>query len=469
MSGRQPQPASLRRRFLRLLLAPLLLLFGLGGLACYAFAVHYANAANDDWLYESAASLALLVEHTDRGVVLDMPKEAKRMFEWDLDETMYYKVVGGRSGTIVQHGDIPPTPANAKSYHQVQFFDATVDGHPVRVAVLPLPEAQYGEAVTVQVAETNGRRHQLAREILAGVLLPQLVLIGAAGCIIWAGIRTGLAPLRLIAARLAAQDHRHPAPIPSDDVPVEVQPLTRALNDLLGRLESTLAAQRRFVADAAHQLRTPLTSLKLNIEHALRLGQSSAARPALVDAARAVDRMARLSKQLLVLTRTEPAAYLAAPTETFDLVPLVAEVGAEWVPRAIGKDVDLGLSAPARRIEVSGNPVLFAEALHNLLDNAVKYSPGGGHIWVQVGDRPAPYVIVADDGPGIPPAERDDVLKRFYRLDRSGSDGNGLGLAIVQEIVRAHGGRVSLGDSAAGGGLSVRIDLPAAAAVAAAA
>ncbi|MBL6749108.1 MAG: sensor histidine kinase [Nevskia sp.] len=465
LSGRPP---SLRRRFLALLLAPLLLLFGVGGFACYAFAVHYANATNDSWLYDSAASLALLIERADRGVVLDMPKEAQRMFEWDFDETMYYKVVGSRSGLIVQHGDIPPTPSNTFSYRQVQFFDTMVEGRAVRVAALQLPEAQYGEAVTVQVAETNGRRRKLEREILAGILLPQIVLIGAAGLIIWFGIHRGLAPLRLIAARLSAQDHRHPAPIPSHDVPAEVQPLTGALNELLGRLESTLAAQRRFVADAAHQLRTPLTSLKLNLDHALRLVQPAARTP-LLEASRAVDRMARLSKQLLVLTRTEPNAYMATPTEIFDLVAVAAEVGAEWVPRAIAKDIDLGLSAPERRIEVRGNPVLFAEALHNLLDNAVKYHPGGGHISIQVGDQPSPFAIVVDDGPGIPAAQREDVLTRFYRLDRSGGDGNGLGLAIVREIVRAHDGRVTLSDNAGGQGLSVRIDLPAVPAVAAAA
>lgn len=462
----QAYAESLRRRFLRLLLAPLLVLFLLGGLACYAFAVHYANTVYDGWLFDSVKSLALVVERTDRGVTLDLPQSALRLFVWDVADTTYYRVIGSRSGFIAGRRDFPVMPQDVGAlvdYQGAGLFDGTIDGEPVRVASLQLPLEQYGENVTVQVAETENKRRKLAREILASVLLPQVVLIGAAALMLWFGIRRGLAPLGSLAERLQAQDHRRLQPLSGDDVPLEVQPLTLALNDLLARLESAQAAQRRFVADSAHQLRTPLTSLKLNMEQALQdaaaPGGADAVIPVLRECARAVERVARLSNQLLLLARAEPDAIANTPFERFDLVALARTVGAEWVPRALQQNIDVSLAVPGQPVMVNGNPVLLGEALNNLLDNAIKYHPGNGRISVEVTAQPRPAVRIADDGPGIAPALREQVLKRFFRVDRSGSGGSGLGMAIVQEIVRAHGGTLILGDGLDGRGLGALIVL----------
>ena len=222
------------------------MLFAIGGGACYAFALHYANTVYDGWLFDSAKSLALVVERTDHGVILDLPQSAVRLFVWDVSDTTYYRVSGSSSGFIAGQSDFPATPDNpegAVDYQGARLFDAVIDGRPVRVASLQLPVERFGEAVTVQVAETQNKRRKLAREILASVLLPQIVLIGAASLMLWFGIRGGLAPLGKLAERLQAQDHRRPQPITVDDVPQEVQPLALALNDLLTRLESALAAQ----------------------------------------------------------------------------------------------------------------------------------------------------------------------------------------------------------------------------------
>lgn len=458
---------SLRRRFLRLLLAPLLVLFAIGGAACYAFALHYANTVYDGWLFDSAKSLALVVERTDHGVVLDLPQSAVRLFVWDVSDTTYYRVSGSHSGFIAGQSDFPALPDKADAvvdYQGARLFDAVIDGGAVRVATLELPADHYGEAVTVQVAETQNKRRKLAREILASVLLPQIVLIGAAGLMLWFGIRGGLAPLGILAERLQAQDHRRPQPIAADDVPLEVQPLALALNDLLTRLESALAAQRRFVADAAHQLRTPLTSLKLNMEQALQDAGTGSVNdsvvPVLRECARAVERVSRLSNQLLLLARAEPDAIATTPFERVDLSALAREVGAEWVPRALRRDIDISLAVPEQAVAVSGNSLLLAEALNNLIDNAIKYHPGGGHLSIEVMAQPQAGLRVIDDGSGIPPSLREQALKRFYRVDRSGSDGSGLGLAIVQEIVRAHGATLTLGDGLDGRGLSANIVFP---------
>jgi two-component system sensor histidine kinase TctE len=453
---------SLRRRFLRLLLAPLLVLFGLNGAACYAFALYYANSVYDGWLFDSVKSLALVVERTDQGVALDLPQSALRLFVWDVADTTYFSVYGARSGFIAGSGSAAAMRPirGAIDYQGAQLFDSVVDGAPVRVATLQLPAAVYGEAVTVQVAETQNKRKTLAREILAGVLLPQIVLIGAAGLLLWFGIRVGLAPLGRLAQRLQAQDHRHLQAIADDDVPREVQPLAQALTDLLIRLDSALAAQRRFVADAAHQLRTPLTSLKLNMDQALQEAGRDGIAPLLRECAHAVERVSRLSNQLLLLARAEPDAIANIPFERLDLVALAQEVGAEWVPRALRRGIDISLSVPGHPVCVSGDRVLLGEAINNLLDNAIKYHPGGGRICIEVSERPRPCVRVADDGNGIPEALRARALQRFCRVDRSGDEGSGLGLAIVQEIAQSHGGCLSLGAGVEGRGLGANIDLP---------
>ncbi len=447
------------------------MLFAIGGTACYAFALHYANTVYDGWLFDSAKSLALVVERTNHGVILDLPQSAVRLFVWDVSDTTYYRVSGSRSGFIAGQSDFPALPDKADAvvdYQGARLFDSIIDGGAVRVATLQLDPARYGETVTVQVAETQNKRRKLAREILASVLLPQIVLIGAAGLMLWFGIRGGLAPLGKLAERLQAQDHRRLQPIAADDVPQEVQPLALALNDLLTRLESALAAQRRFVADAAHQLRTPLTSLKLNMEQALQdagddNGHGSAnpgVVPVLQECARAVERVTRLSNQLLLLARAEPDAIATTPFERVDLSALAREVGAEWVPRALRRNIDISLAVPGQAVAVSGNSLLLAEALNNLIDNAIKYHPGGGHLSIEVAAQPQPSLRVIDDGAGIPPSLREQALKRFYRVDRSGNDGSGLGLAIVQEIVRSHGATLTLGEGLSGRGLSANIVFP---------
>ncbi|MDR3416364.1 MAG: sensor histidine kinase N-terminal domain-containing protein [Nevskia sp.] len=450
---------SLRRRLLQRLLAPLLLLFVLGGWGGYALALHYANSVYDGWLYDSANSLALLVERTDRGVILDLPQAAERLFDWDVADTTYYRVAGSRSGLIAGRSRFPDITAAPSRYQRALLGDGIIDGHQVRVATLELPAADLGEDVSVQVAETTNKRNTLARQILLGALLPQIVLIGAAALTLWFGIRGGLAPLGELAGHLQRQDHLRRQPLAGDDVPAEVRPLTRALDDLLRRLDAALAAQQRFVADAAHQLRTPLTALKLNIEQALQEARMEDVLPALQESARAVARMTRLVNQLLLLARTDPEAAAATPFEPFDLAALTSECGAGWVPRALRKQVEIELTVPPAPVVLRGSRVLLAEMLDNLLDNAVKYHPGGGRIALSL--DASGRIRVADDGPGIPPARRDEALQRFRRVDRSGSDGSGLGLAIVQEIVKLHGGAVRLAEGLEGRGLGVQVDLPA--------
>lgn len=452
---------SLRRRLLWLLLAPSLVLFALSAAASYVFALHYANSVYDDWLYDSANSLALEVQRSPSGATLDFSESAKRLFEWDAADRTYFMVSGSVSGVIGGRQDFPPMPASAERLRSARVYDARIDNHNVRAVALDLGRGEYGESVIVQVAETTKKRSALAREVLIGTLLPQAVLIAVAGLLIWLGVRRGLEPLSRIAYRIGERSSSRLQPIADDGVPLEVQPLTHALNDLLHRLEAALISQRRFIADAAHQLRTPLTALKLHIEQACHETSLEAIQPVLEQLRISTERAARLSNQLLSLARTEPEAADALAFENLDLCELAREAGAEWVPRALAKHIELSFTAEAEQVCVRGDATLLREAINNLLDNAVKYHPGGGAIAISVQSQPSPAVEISDDGPGVPAELRDKLFSRFHRGDRSGEvQGSGLGLAIVQGIAQAHGGRASLRDVIDGHGVAVRLQLP---------
>lgn len=458
----EPAQGSLRRRLLRRLLLPLVLLFAASGYGSYQLSLHFANDVYDAWLYDSVSSLALEVHSHAGGVQFELPDVAQRILEWDVTDKTYFRISGARSGQVAGREDLPSSGTATRSYRRATLFNARVDGRDVRIASLPLPETAGSEAVLVQVAETGRKRHELAREILLGTLLPQVLLILTAVGVVGFGIRAGLIPLKLIEDRLNAQDPRRLQPIPEAMVPREIRPLTQAINDLLRRLEAALATQRRFVADAAHQLRTPLTALRLHLDQAaLEVGQPEALpdlRRTLGNLRVSADRAARLSNQLLALARAEPEAIPQQSFEPTDLRDLAFEIGAEWVPRALQKDVELSFEDVGKVI-VRGNATLLREALNNLLDNAIQYHPGGGRVVLSVSASP-PAIAVADDGPGIPKALWADVFRRFHRGDRSGGEGSGLGLAIASEIMAAHGGRTSIWHGIEGRGVKISLEFP---------
>lgn len=454
---------SLRRRLLRRLLPSLLLLFALSGTGAYLLILHYANGVYDSWLVDSAHSLALVVRQGPQGLVLDLPEPSRRLFVWDSVDTTYYKVSNERGELIAGTTAIPPPPADARATGDTRLFDTRLGAIPVRVATLDLQVGERAEPVQVAVAETSHKRDALARKILLAVLLPQAALLAIAAQVIGRGVGRGLEPLRQIAERIDRQEHdRSLQPLPSAGVPQEVLPLTQALNNMLARLGAALAAQRKFITDAAHQLRTPLAGLKLTIEQA-QAETDPAQRRQLLDALGvSADRTIRLANQMLSLARAEPGALNTDSFGDVDLDAVVREVGAEWVPMALLKNIELSFVGGAAPVIVRGSAALIGEALNNLIDNALKYHPGGGVIQLAVTAGPRPSLTVTDDGPGIPPADRPLVRQRFMRLDRAQPPGAGLGLAIVDEIAQAHGATFDLLDGHAPCGLQAVIRFPAA-------
>jgi two-component system sensor histidine kinase TctE len=270
-----------------------------------------------------------------------------------------------------------------------------------------------------------------------------------------------LRPLASLRAEIESRSHRDLSAVSEAQAPRELQPLIRAMNDLLARLSAVLGAQQRFIADAAHQLRTPLAGIKTQTELALRNSPSHEVEATLRQLHTATEQTTRLVNQLLSLARAEPGAKHQHAIEPLDLAALARECTMEWVPRALERDIDLGFDGSEAAVTIDGNAFLLKEMLNNVLDNALRYTQRGGQVTVRVvPENGLARLSVEDTGPGIPERERERVFERFYRVLGTGSDGCGLGLAIVREIAHGHGAGITLGSGPHGVGTSVQIAFP---------
>ena len=312
----------------------------------------------------------------------------------------------------------------------------------------------------VQAAQRASSRSTLAAEAASKLFIPLFVLIVMTGALLTAALRRGLRPLDEAADSVAARSAVSLAPIGAEGMPQEIHPLIRSINDLMHRLAEAFSAQRRFVADAAHELRSPVTALRLQLQLLERARDAPARELAVGELKAGIDRSQRLIEQLLSLSRVEPDGPVHAP-QRLDLSELVREVVGRYSARADHKGVDLGADA-ADGIAVTGDRHQLDVLLDNLVGNAIRYTSTGGQVDVrtlQIDGRPVLQVV--DNGPGIPEAERERVFDRFYRGEGRQSDerlsGSGLGLAIVKAIAQRHGASVGLQTAASGQGLEVRV------------
>jgi two-component system sensor histidine kinase TctE len=319
-------------------------------------------------------------------------------------------------------------------------------------------------AVLIQVAERITARDEFARQIILRMVLPQAILILLAGLAVWYGVGRGLAPLSTLRREIESRSHRDLSALPEEQAPQEVRPLIRAINDLLARLGTAISAQQRFIADAAHQLRTPIAGLKTQTELALRQSQSGNVRDTLRQLQVATEQSTRLVNQLLSLARAEPGARREHAVERLDLARLARDATTEWVPRALARSIDLGYDGEGGGAWIEGDSFLVRDMLGNLLDNAIRYTQHGGQVTVRVtAGTDAVVLSVEDNGPGIPEQERERVFERFYRVLGTGTEGCGLGLAIVREIALSHHAEVTLAAGAGGRGTVARVAFPRAA------
>jgi two-component system sensor histidine kinase TctE len=307
--------------------------------------------------------------------------------------------------------------------------------------------------VVVQVAETLDKRSRLATEIIKGVILPQFVILPLAVLLVWFALARGIAPLNTLQQRIRRRESQDLSPIDEHDVPEELAPLVRSINDLLARLDHTMGAQKHFLADAAHQMKTPLAGLRMQAELAQREidagGDPQAIKRSLRQIARSSQSAAHLVNQLLAMARAEDTEQ-AHRLQEVALVRLATEVVRDFVPRAMDKRIDLGYEGPETdppSPRLRGQPMLVRELIRNLVDNALQYTPAGGTVTVRLMPDPYGQVIVLqveDTGPGIPEDEREKVFQPFYRTLGTEVDGSGLGLAIVKEIADKHGATISI-------------------------
>ena len=313
--------------------------------------------------------------------------------------------------------------------------------------------------MTVTVAETLQRRASTQRVMLLGKLLVDFAELDVTLLLVWIGVYFGLRPLSRLRERIDEQSNATLQRFNEADAPGELRPLILALNHLLELRHDAALSQRRFVADAAHQMRTPVTGLLAQLELLLQAPAAVAVKGELTTINRSVQQLAHTANQLLALARAEPVSAVGESFKAVALRPLVEQLVERNIDRAVSAGLDLG--ADAQAAQVTGDAWLLEDLLGNLIDNALKYTPRGGHITVRSGvEQGQPFLEVEDDGPGIAESERLRVRERFYRLPGSPGTGCGLGLAIVDEISRAHHANFTIGLPSQGGGTRMRIRFP---------
>ena len=461
----QRETRSLFGEILDWMLAPLLLVWPASVALTWLVAQGIANRPYDRELGELARTLAqeVVAEHAaGRGLTRAsadrLTRAANSLLRSDEEDQVFYQVLGSRGELLAGEAGLPVPPEDSPRPNELRFRDDVVRDEPVRVAYIALPLAAAGKgggdgSAVVQMAETLDKRSKLATEIIKGVILPQFVILPVAVLLVWLALSRGIRPLADLQQRIRQRDSGDLSPIPEGDVPEEVAPLVRAINELLQRLDQSLSAQRHFLADAAHQLKTPLAGLRMQAELAGRdldggLADPQAMKHSLQQIALSSQRAAHMVNQLLAMARAESQEQVLR-VEPIDLAQITLETVRDFVPRAMEKRIDLGFEGP-EHAELLGQPVLVREMVRNLVDNALQYTPGGGCVTVRinvVADKTTTVLQVEDSGPGIPLAERDLVFRPFYRALGTQVDGSGLGLAIVREIALQHDAEVSLADA----------------------
>ena len=402
----------------------------------------------------------LIMEEPDGRIQFNLPQPASEILRADESDMVFFQVLDPEGELLGGERDFPlPHPADDMAPGDVVLRDDELRGIDIRVAAMwvRLPLSSKNTMALVQVAETREKRSVLAAEIIKGVMLPQFVILPLAVLLVWLALARGIKPLNRLEERIRARRPEDLSPLNHRGVPMEVVPLVDAVNDLLRRLNESLATQKRFLADAAHQLKTPLAGLRMQAELAQREGMSTGElKRSLEQIARSSMRATHTVNQLLSLARAEGAGtgLQRAPC---DLAQLVIEVMQDLWPLAMQRHVDMGYEGAQPSdagVQLQGNVTLLKEMVRNLLSNAINYSPSSVQKPAVVTARVLPDALahvvvlqVENTGPGVPKEERDLVFQPFYRALGSEADGSGLGLPIVQEIARQHGAEVLLEDA----------------------
>jgi two-component system sensor histidine kinase TctE len=435
-----PTPAlnSLFGEILDWMLAPLLLVWPISIAATHHIADGIANQAYDHVLADQVVQIARAMTITPEGVFVSMPLATSAQIVDDDIDRQYYQVAVAGGESIAGVPELPSLRAGDEHAPGVVLFrDGSLLGESVRIAYQLVPSPWDARPLLIQAAETRKQRSALSSRIISGVLLPQFAIIPLAVVLVWLGLTRGLAPLTRLQSRIRARRPDDLSPIELPTVPEELRPMVVAFNDMMARLHDNLDAQQRFISAAAHQLKTPLTGLKTQVELARQEQDCLQLSDYLQRISTGVDRAAHLTNQLLQLARAE-ASHEKAARESLDLGELAREVAMHCAPRALARKIDIGFEEAGIPMKIFGVPLLLREMIDNLIDNAIKYTPEGGVVTVRLRIGQGWILEVEDTGIGIAEDDRKRVFDRFYRILGTEADGSGLGLAIVREIAELH-------------------------------
>ncbi|WP_426101096.1 sensor histidine kinase [Massilia sp. TSP1-1-2] len=443
---------SIRLRLLKRLIGPILLVNLAGAGLTYMLAWMPAQIAFDQGLQDAAGALSLRLRAGAGGATIDLPAEAEQVLRANDVDAFYFSVRSSAGRLLAGDAGFPRARAGESG-----AYDASINNEPVRVAFRSARAG--GEAIQIGVAKTMRKRLQIRSAVVRALVLLETVITLALVWLTWFSVSSGLLPLARMRANLNRREAGDLAPIDGGDVPYELAPVVGAFNELLDKVQAGASAQHDFLADVAHQLRTPLAGFKLQLEH---LAARHASDPDTVHSVQLMlvsnERMIRQSNQLLALARAEPSRFERTRLETIDLARLVEQVVQYFVDEAGKKQIDIGfdlLPTP-----VAGDSFLLRDLIDNLVDNAVRYTPPRGTVTVRCYlDDGHGVLEIEDSGPGIAPQQRSMVFERFVRLDDK-SAGSGLGLAIVRDIALAHGATVAIGGGEGNAGMLLSVRFP---------
>lgn len=450
---------SLKNTIIIRLLVPVFCFLLIETALSYWVTLHYVDKTYDRWLLNSAHSLEQEIKITDQGITVELSENALEVFSWDDVDKTYFKIVAQKQGELVGDHALPELKIEVESMDGTSpvFFNTLMDDKPIRVVSVRAKNQDISDQVTIYVAETLHKRHDMMIDILLADLIPQLLFTILISLYLFRNIKLILSPFHKLASQIARRSPLDLNPLADTYAFSEVRVLTDTINQLFSRLATAIASQQRFIANAAHQLRTPLAGLKLQAEVALREDNLDAMQASLRQIQNSTDRVSHMITQLLALARSEPIEG-REKLKRIDLHSLVCDVCMQWVPQSLQKQIDLSFEGSNQPVWIKGDAVLLRELLANLIDNAISYGHIGGNVVVSLTADKHPCLRVEDDGFGIPIEEQDRVFERFYRIQGSTGDGCGLGLAIVQEIADLHQARVQISSRLDGAGTIIKVE-----------
>jgi two-component system sensor histidine kinase TctE len=453
---------SLRKKLLLLLVPPLLLLIFVASSILFRFAIVEQRDAFDNALYDSAYSIYQLLEKSETKIeAFSLPKIEKQFILNDQSDVIFYNIVDTDGNILNGEKKLPLIPEVIQQKTNPRFSDGTINNLPVRIVSTLVKIEKNGEEIPVyiQVAETLHKRQALASQVLLDIIVPQLLLVLFTIAIIWFSVERGLEPLFDLQAAVSERSYLNLTPINLPNVPTEVMILVNSVNTLMRQLDGVLSAQNRFIADAAHQLRTPLAGAQAQLELALLEEDPEQHKYLLTRVNESMDRLTHTISQLLSLARNQQDALNKPDLVPIDLSEIAQKVTTDMVPTAVKKGIDLGFEGSDESTIILGDKKRLKEMLYNLIDNALLYTPAYGKVTVNVRHEAGEIVLsVEDNGPGIPKSEHEKVFERFHRVMGSGQEGSGLGLSIVMEIAQAHQATVEIVDEPNKKGLNIQVN-----------